>query len=275
MRKVKNLILIMAFLSVIICTLIPFNVSATTYDIETEQYYNNPIIFISKGNTVTVDVDCLSDSDIDVYILKDSEYDKYMENNTFSPEIAKENIKKTNFEWKVPDSNSYYIVVDNRDNTRDTDAVPRMNVSVDINYSTNWGENLIEDAENFISNVCLMILIVIVIIAVVIILVIYLLVKKKKQPPMQPQQPYQPQQFPQQQQYQPPQQQQFQQQPYQQPPQQYQTPPQQQFQPQPNAEPPQYQQPPQQTQMCQTCGGGLRFIQEYNAWYCDKCQKYG
>jgi ribosomal protein S27AE len=28
------------------------------------------------------------------------------------------------------------------------------------------------------------------------------------------------------------------------------------------------------SQVCPTCGGAIRFVQEHQRWYCDKCQKY-
>lgn len=39
--------------------------------------------------------------------------------------------------------------------------------------------------------------------------------------------------------------------------------------------PPQQQQPPQQQgRQCPDCGGGMRYVNEYNRWYCDRCQGY-
>lgn len=272
MRKIKNVMLILTFLSLIMCALIPLKVDAeTTYnDVEIERDNHEAYylwLFISKGNTVTVDVTCNDDTLIDVYIMRDSEYDKYDGNysNSFTTMVAYEKIKAKNFEWKVPDDDTYWIVIDNVDNSRTTDAVPRMNVTIDIEYDTDFGKEL----EEAVETICYIIIAIIVIIVVVIIVVIVVMKKKKKQPPIQPQQPFQPQQpYPQ---YPPPQQQQFQQ------PQQYPPPQQQQFQ-QPQQYPPpqqQFQPPVQQAHTCQTCGGALRFVQDYNAWYCDKCQKYG
>lgn len=37
---------------------------------------------------------------------------------------------------------------------------------------------------------------------------------------------------------------------------------------------PKQQQSQQQQNNCPTCGGQLRYIQEYNRWYCDSCQEY-
>jgi len=64
-------------------------------------------------------------------------------------------------------------------------------------------------------------------------------------------------------------------------------PPQQQQQTPPPGQQPQSQQPPstqqqpspppqqqQQENQCPTCGGQMRYIQEYNRWYCDNCQEY-
>lgn len=49
----------------------------------------------------------------------------------------------------------------------------------------------------------------------------------------------------------------------------YHQPPQQQYQP--------YQQPPPQQQpprACPDCSGNMRYISDYNRWYCDTCQGY-
>jgi len=84
-----------------------------------------------------------------------------------------------------------------------------------------------------------------------------------------PQQPQDEEPTPQQEQgfaQQPTQQQQVQQEPHQQKPQQQ---PRQQAQQQPAQ-----QQQPQQSNTCPDCGQPIRYIEEYDSWYCDDCQEY-
>ncbi len=52
--------------------------------------------------------------------------------------------------------------------------------------------------------------------------------------------------------------------------------PQQQSQPAPPEQQQQSSPPPQQQQQnqCPTCGGQMRYIDEYSRWYCDNCQEY-
>ena len=44
--------------------------------------------------------------------------------------------------------------------------------------------------------------------------------------------------------------------------------------PQPTTQPTQPQQPQPQQPVCPTCRGPLSYIQQYQRWYCYKCQKY-
>ncbi len=51
---------------------------------------------------------------------------------------------------------------------------------------------------------------------------------------------------------------------------QYHQPPQQQYQQQQQQPPPQQ----QQARPCPDCSGNMRYVSEYNRWYCDNCQGY-
>jgi hypothetical protein len=202
---------------------------------------------------VEVSVDSPAGATLDVYVLSNDEFTEYQNGQTFTPKVSHEDVSSASFKFKTPDSQTYYLVLDNMDNGRSTDAVPTGDITVDYEY-TNPLLAALDVVEEGIMTAMMMCILGIVIIVVIIIVVIVVIIKvagKGKQPPPQPQQPY-----PQQPYQQPPpggyQQQPPPQQPVEQPPVQpdQQPPPDQQaYYPPPQGQPPnQGQYPPPQEQ---------------------------
>lgn len=167
----------------------------------------------SSSHTVKVS----TNDTVDVYVLSSTQYSGYPESFTYTK--AWENTKNVDSKFTSESSTGYYLVIDNQDNGRSGDAVPKGDITYSATYP-NFLDVIGDEVEDLAWTgfwVCMFpIILTIVVIVVVIVVVIYLMMKKKKTPPQQ-QQP----QYPQQQQYQqqPYQQQQYQQQPgYQQPP---------------------------------------------------------
>jgi hypothetical protein len=181
-----------------------------------------------------------SNATIDVYVLTTSDYFNYP-SGSFTPIKAVEKTTSADFKIKSNPSESYYLIIDNTDNSRSTDQIPTGSAAYNATYP-NFMDTATHTVDNIVSTCILGAIAVIVIIIVVIIVIIYFVViRKKKQPPVV-QTPYvqAPVQY-----QQPVYQQHPQQQVYQQP-QQYAPPPPSQYEPPPP--PPQsgYSQPPGQ-----------------------------
>ncbi len=185
---------------------------------------------LSKDEKLNVDVTVVdpAGAKVDVYILTDTQYTNYQSGSSFTAKVAKEGVSSTDFSFKPSDMATYYLVIDNKDNAKTTDAVPTGDVTVDYEYTDPLSATIgaLEEAGETAFMLCILGIVVIVIIVVVVIVVIIKVASKGKQPPAQPQQPYPQQPYPQQP---------YPQQPY----------PQQQYGPPPGEQPPQGQ-PPQQ-----------------------------
>jgi hypothetical protein len=178
--------------------------------------YQTPILFLEKDQSLKVTV--TSNIPIDVYVTSQMVVDA-----NITAVYSKLNTMSAKFTWKNPDTGTYFLVVDNANNTNiPGSANPTGTANVTIVHSEPFTETVAE-AVAFAGMMCIALVAVAIIIVVVIIVVIVLLVRKKKGPAAAP--PAQP----------------YQQQPY------YQQPPP--MQPQPPMQPPgQYQPPPGQYQ---------------------------
>ena len=214
MRRMKM------FAAIILCLLcIPLltasvvsadKIEVTNEVIPEDSYDSVWLLGLTDGEEIDVSVEVVSPTGalIDVYIMSSSDYLDYPD-ETFSTEISREGVSTTTFTFTTPDAGSYYLVIDNVDNTRTSDTEPTGSVTVDYEYDDpleEWTE-----AAEALAWTCIAIIVVGVIIVIVIIVVIVMVLIKKEKPPQQPQ--YPPQQPPYQQYPQQPQQ------PYQPPPQ--------------------------------------------------------
>lgn len=159
-----------------------------------------------------------TNASVDVYVLTTLQYSGYPESFTYTK--AWENTKSVDSKIKVESGESYYLIIDNMDNGRSTDATPKGDVEFSATYP-NYLDRFSKEVEDLAWTgfwVCMgPIIIAVIVLVIIIIIVIYLVVKKKKPEQQQPQ---------------------YQQQPYQQQPQYQQQPYQQQYQQQPQYQPP-------------------------------------
>jgi hypothetical protein len=206
--------------SIIMCLiavalLVPGMVSAADTISDTVTIYNggyeDEMFFglgINEKIDISVDVTSPAGASVDVYIISSTEKYDYP-SGSFTPAVAHEDVSNADFSFKSPDGQIYYLVIDNTDNSRSTDAVPTADVTVDYEYDDPISAT-IEDFEDAAEQawwtgitICILGIVVVIVIIIVIVWVV-VQAGKNKQPP--PQQPY-PQQY-----------QQSYQQPYQQPP---------------------------------------------------------
>jgi hypothetical protein len=228
--------------SIILCLigaalLMPGMVSAADTISDTATIYNggyeDEMLFGLGTNEridISVDVTSPAGASVDVYIIASTEKYDYP-SESFTPVVAHEGVSNADFSFKSPDSQTYYLVIDNTDNSRSSDAVPTGDVTVNYEYDDPLSA-IIESFENTAEAAfwtgTLICATVVIAIVVVIVLIVWLIVRAGKSSPP-PQQPYPPQQYPQQP---------YPQQPY----------PQQQYAPPPGEQPPvePQEQPPEQ-----------------------------
>jgi flagellar basal body-associated protein FliL len=198
--------------------------TVTIYQNGNEQEW---LLGLSQNEKIDIYVEVTSPAgaSVDVYILSSTERMDYPD-ESFTPTVAHEDVTVADFSFKQPDSQSYYLIIDNEDNSRTTDAVPKGDVTVEYEYDNPLAV-ISEAVEEAIWTGFMICIIGIVLVIVVIVVIVVLVVRsgKSKQPP--------PQQYPPQQQY----------------PQQGAYPPQQQpYAPPPGEQPPMQpqEQPPQQ-----------------------------
>jgi hypothetical protein len=149
---------------------------------------------LSKDEKITVDVSVVSPAGakIDVYILSQTEFNSYQSGESFTPKVTHEDISSASFKFKSPDSQVYYLVIDNMDNARSTDAVPTGEVTLDYEYTDPLTAAIeaFEEAGETAFMICIMGIVIIVVVIIVIVVVVIKVAGKGKQPPAQPQQPY-------------------------------------------------------------------------------------
>ena len=132
-----------------------------------------------------VDVKVTSDIPVNVYIMASEDID-YSTPDFTKAKVKKEGITTTSFSYTVPDDQTYYLYIHNPSNT--TSAI------VSYEY-TDYLEEAIEDAFEFLAMGVMVCIAVVVIIIVVIIVIIYLATrsrKNKQQFPPPPPPGYQP-----------------------------------------------------------------------------------
>ncbi len=214
MRKLIIVILCLMWVALITTTVVSAD-KRTKEDVLISEgdYVDESLLFLDTNDRIDVSVTVNSPSGglVDVYILSSSDWFDYPD-DPFSPEISREGVTTTSFTFTVPEIGSYYLIIDNVDNSRTSDTVPTDSVTVDYEYDDPSFEK-IEEAFWTAAWFCIAgVIAVVVIIVVIIVVVVFLLTKKEKPPqyppqylqppqtqypgyqqyPQQPQQPYQP-----------------------------------------------------------------------------------
>ena len=131
-----------------------------------------------KGDEIEIKVN--SDLPINVYILTCDDYLEFFGPNVSKAKYSVEKVTSTKFTFKIPDDQSYYLVIINSNTSTAT---------VDYEYT----DILSEDIGDIMFGFVCIILLIVGIIIIVVIIVYFATRKKRQQPPVYPQQPYQPQ----------------------------------------------------------------------------------
>lgn len=104
--------------------------------------------YVDKLDTLRFAIEVRPDVHFDIYILVDTEYNRYVQNQSFDPELALEDRRVTlRDSWEQPDWKRYHLVVDNRNNSRAGEAVANTSLTFDITLGYPWPRT-VEDIFN-------------------------------------------------------------------------------------------------------------------------------
>ena len=134
----------------------------------------------SYSDSYTGKVKVTTNASVDVYVLTSTYAYSYPE--SFTPTKSKEKTMSAEFSMTFKAGETYYVIIDNLDNSRSTDAIPSGDVTYDASYP-NVLDQLVDDV-GWAATWCLIwIILIVVIIVVVVILIIYFVTRKPKTPP--------------------------------------------------------------------------------------------
>jgi len=74
---------------------------------------------------------------VDIYILSVAELTDYRDGKEFTPVFSAEDVHRINDRYHVETHNTFYLIVDNQDNVRTSDAEPNGGVEYSLEYSVN------------------------------------------------------------------------------------------------------------------------------------------
>lgn len=77
-----------------------------------------------KDDKWTVDLLVTKGSEIDVYIISPIEFRNYSNGRPFNASFFLERVTSAFFNWTMPEDHTYYVIIDNENNSRDSDALP-------------------------------------------------------------------------------------------------------------------------------------------------------
>jgi len=85
-----------------------------------------------KDDEIEYDIEVVTGSQIDVYIMTESEYNQYNQGFNFNAVVTHEKVMSAKGKYEIPDDQQYYVIVDNVDNAHVTDAEPQGTVYANL-----------------------------------------------------------------------------------------------------------------------------------------------
>ncbi len=152
MKNRLSFTIVILYLMVAALFISPFinadKIEKSNIEITEDNYVSEMLIGLDPGEEIWIDVSVKSPSDapVDVYILTTNEYDWYRWNGSFTPTVSYENFTLIYFKFTGPGDHNYFLVIDNKDNSRSADAIPSGTIMVDYNYDDPY-ENQQKEAD--------------------------------------------------------------------------------------------------------------------------------
>ena len=169
--------LVLSFLAILGCLIIllPSTVSALESKDEflaADEYQTYSMFLMGKDDKLNVTLRITNGGPGDLYVIKSAQLTNYDNGEDFLPAAFKENVNgEVTLTWTQPDDGMYYIVVDNWDNNRSSDAYSRSNMTYDINYD--YTSEDLDDLFAFLGGILIVMVVVMVIINILILVWIY------------------------------------------------------------------------------------------------------
>jgi len=139
-----------------LCLLAAGSVEATTYKENGRRIPEEDSVYaddsIHDGYEIKYYVKVTGGSPIDVYVLNEAEWQKYMDEEMFYPLASHEHVTMVDEKYEVEDDGPYYVVLDNMDNARSDDA--QSEGSVYVNYEIEFSAISDKDIETIVYFCC-------------------------------------------------------------------------------------------------------------------------
>jgi hypothetical protein len=144
-------------------------------------YYSDMLLGASSGTAIQIDVSVKTPpgAHVDVYIIPYDQFSYYTSGRAFNVSVARENVNSVSFSLTDPDSNSYYLIVDNMNNARASDAINTTNVTVDVVRDNPILSN-VQGPLDQINNICYAIAAIIGLVIVLLVVAVFYSHRKKK-----------------------------------------------------------------------------------------------
>lgn len=133
-----------------LCWILPTSTTPEVYDEDFEDQYlyedehDTYRLYSNNNDWVKFHISITLGAEVDVYILTSEEISDYNDGKDFHASYSKEKVTSQDGEYHMETGDTYFLVVDNLDNGRETDAVPKADVQYDLEYSVNephWWES--------------------------------------------------------------------------------------------------------------------------------------
>lgn len=176
----KMVIIMCLVLALLFCVSVVNAATTEKKDVEIDSEDDTSEILFLATKDDKVDIKVKSDIPVDVYIMESGDYWANLGGDDFSDaKVSKMATTDTSFTFKIPDDQSYHLVIYNPNNATAT---------VDYEY-TDYFEERLEESAGFLGmavGICAVIVIVLIVIVVVIIYFAVKWSKNKNQPPLPP-----------------------------------------------------------------------------------------
>jgi len=116
------------------------------FEIDEEDFWQSALIDVPGNATFSIDINMTDPKSgerdnftgIDIYLLTEDEFDNYKDDEEFETLEHSSWENRNLVQWSKPLEDeliSFFIIIDNRNNSRDSDAVPNGTVTVDVNWT--------------------------------------------------------------------------------------------------------------------------------------------
>ncbi len=135
----RNICLLLLLIVLVVFSTLPLqNASgeSRTYKGRTlsKDNYDRYTLYTSSDDEVEIDFEVTQGVKVDIYILSQQQYNNYRDGKYFTPSFSRENTLGVDDDYTIEDDQNYYLIVDNKDNARSSDAKPQGSMTYNLEY---------------------------------------------------------------------------------------------------------------------------------------------